>query len=64
MVKDQPFIGGVAATYADYALFGTLQWARCTSGFRVVAADDPIHAWFERVLDMHNGVGRGEPAAV
>ncbi|MEQ8395377.1 glutathione S-transferase family protein [Thalassobaculum sp.] len=63
VVKDQPFIGGASATYADYALFGTLQWARCTSGFGVVAAGDPIHAWFERVLDLHNGVGRSEPAA-
>ena len=63
VVKDQAFIGGGAPTYADYALFGTLQWARCTSAFALVAADDPIHAWFERCLGLHGGIGRGEPAA-
>lgn len=62
-VKDRPFVAGDAPTYADYTLFGTLQWARCTSRFAVVATDDPIHAWFERLLDLHGGLGRNEPAA-
>lgn len=63
VVEDQDFVGGNAPTYADYVLFGTLQWARCTSGYGLVTADDPIHAWFERLLDLHDGVGRSEPAA-
>lgn len=63
VVKDQPFIGGAKPTYADYVLFGTLQWARCTSSFGLLAADDPVQAWFERCLDLHGGLGRGEPAA-
>ena len=63
VVKDQAFVGGAAPSYADYVLFGTLQWARCTSPYGVVAQDDPIHAWFERVLDLHAGLARGEPAA-
>lgn len=63
VVKDQAFVGGDAPTYADYVLFGTLQWARCTSNYAVVEAGDPIHAWFERCLDLHSGLGRGEPAA-
>ncbi len=63
VVAGQPFVGGIAPTYADYVLFGTLQWARCTSTYGVVAQDDPIHAWFERLLDLHDGVGRAEPAA-
>lgn len=62
VVRDQPFVGGAGPSYADYVLFGTLQWARCTSSYRVVATDDPIHAWFERVLDLHGGLGRSEPA--
>lgn len=63
VVGDQPFVGGAAPTYADYVLFRTLQWARCTSAYRVVEADDPIHAWFERLLDLYDGLGRSEPAA-
>jgi glutathione S-transferase len=62
-VTNRPFVAGDAPTYADYTLFGTLQWARCTSRFAVVTADDPIHAWFERLLDLHGGLGRNEPAA-
>jgi len=63
VVAGQPFVGGSAPTYADYVLFGPLQWARCTSAYGLVTADDPIHAWFERLLDLHGGVGRSEPAA-
>ncbi|MDF1793123.1 MAG: glutathione S-transferase family protein [Thalassobaculaceae bacterium] len=63
VVKDQPFIGGVAPTYADYILFGSMQWARLTSTFRLVESDDPIHAWVDRLLDAHGGVAREEPIA-
>ncbi|SDG05056.1 MULTISPECIES: glutathione S-transferase family protein [Thalassobaculum] len=61
VVKDQPFIGGTAPTYADYILFGSMQWARLTSTFQLVEGDDPIHAWFERVLDSNGGIARQEP---
>lgn len=63
VVKDQPFIGGSAPTYADYILFGSMQWARLTSTYRLVEGDDPVHAWFERVLDLHGGIARQEPIA-
>ncbi|NQW09004.1 MAG: glutathione S-transferase family protein [Alphaproteobacteria bacterium] len=63
VIKDQPFIGGETPTYADFPLFAVLQWARCGSPFQIVPADDPIHAWFDRLLDAYHGVGRSEPAA-
>ena len=63
VVGDRPFVGGDGPTYADYVLFGTLQWARCTSAYGLVTVDDPIHSWFERMLDLHDGLGRNEPAA-
>jgi glutathione S-transferase len=59
----QPFIGGEAPLFADYLVFGPLQWARVISGFRLLADDDPVAAWFERGLDLHGGVGRAMPAA-
>jgi glutathione S-transferase len=52
IVRDQPWLGGAAPTYADYIVFGGLQWARCGSGFELLAADDPIAAWRQRVLDL------------
>lgn len=54
----QPFIGGGAPLFADYILFGTLQWARVVSPKPILAADDPVRAWFERCLDLHHGHAR------
>lgn len=59
----QPFIGGQSPLFCDYIAFGAFQWARVTSPFALLAADDPVAAWFERCLDLHGGLGRGVPAA-
>lgn len=63
VILDQPFIGGERPTYADYPLFGVLQWARCTSTFPLLEVDDPIRHWFERLLEDYDGLGKSEPAA-
>ncbi len=52
----QPFLGGVPGL-ADYIVFGAFQWARCTSPIQLVAEDGPIHAWRERMLALHGGLG-------
>lgn len=62
-LKVRPFLAGDAPAYADYIVFSVLQWARITSPFALLAADDPLRAWFERLLDLHDGLGRAEPAA-
>lgn len=59
----QDFLGGDAPLFADYILFGALQWMRITTGAKVFAADDPVGLWFERCLDLHDGVGRSVTAA-
>lgn len=58
LVRAQPFIGGDAPHYADYVVFGALQWPRMVSAFPMLAADDPVAAWFERILDLHEGYAR------
>ena len=58
VLSSQRWLGGDAPTYADYILFGTLQWPRCTSRFRLLEPDDCIVAWEERMLDLHNGLAR------
>jgi len=63
MLAKQPFIGGERPLFADYIVFGPLQWARVISPFPLLAADDPVAGWFERCLDLHGGVGRAMPAA-
>lgn len=58
-----PFISGEQPGYADYLAFGGFQWARVSSAYPVLAADDGVHAWFERCLDLYEGLGRKEMAA-
>ncbi len=62
VLKAQPFLGGEAPLYADYALFGPFQWARCISAFEVLASDDPVRLWRDRLLDRFDGLGRRAPA--
>jgi glutathione S-transferase len=57
----QPFLGGEIPLYADYILFGSLQWARCVSTFELLAGDDPVSVWRERLLDMFDGHARSAP---
>ena len=64
-LEQRRFLGGDAPAYADHILFGVLQWARVVSTATVLEADDAVAAWFERVLDLYDGVGRKElPRAV
>ncbi len=63
MLGYQPFIGGISPLFADYILFGALQWARVTSGSLPLSADDPAMEWFGRCLDLFEGRGRHVTAA-
>ena len=62
-LQRQPFIGGERPLFVDYIVFGSLQWPRVVSSFRIPAEDDPVRDWFERCLDLHGGLGRDAPAA-
>jgi glutathione S-transferase len=63
MLGYQPFIGGSSPLFADYIVFGAFQWARVVSNYKLLADDDPVAAWFQRCLDLHDGIGRKVPAA-
>lgn len=58
VLRSQPFLGGATPLYADAIIFGGFQWARCVSPFRLLAADDPVEAWRQRMLDLHGGMAR------
>jgi glutathione S-transferase len=60
VLEQKSFLGGPAPTYADYILFGLLQWSRVTSRKPVLEPGDAVAAWFDRMLDLHGGVGRRE----
>jgi len=57
-LKVQPFFGGERPLYADYAVFGAFQWARCISPFALLEADDPVKLWRDRLLDCFDGLAR------
>ena len=57
----QEFLAGGQPGYADYIVFGAFQWARTISDFRLLADDDPIFAWFQRMGDLFDGLGREAP---
>ena len=61
-LENKDFLGGATPTYADYVLFGLLQWSRVTSRTQVLEPGDLLAGWFGRVLDLYDGVGRKEPS--
>lgn len=58
MLGHQPFIGGATPLFADYIVFGALQWLKITTGSIHLPADDPVSRWFDRCLDLYEGVAR------
>jgi glutathione S-transferase len=57
-LQRQPFLGGQGPLFADFILFGSLQWVRVTTRLSLLPADDPVGDWFERCLDLYDGKGR------
>ncbi len=62
VLSGAPFLGGETPSYADYAVFGAFQWARCTSPFKLLADDDPILAWLGRMRALFDGLAETVPA--
>ncbi|WP_421998197.1 glutathione S-transferase N-terminal domain-containing protein [Reyranella sp.] len=63
MLRERPFLGGTQPAYPDFALIGAFLWARVASPLELLEADDPVAAWRERMLDLHDGMGRKAKAA-
>ncbi|MBZ9771495.1 glutathione S-transferase family protein [Mesorhizobium sp. CO1-1-8] len=63
MLFYQPFIGGASPLFADYIVFGALQWARIASPYQLLDDGDAVAQWFDRCLDLHGELGRKVAAA-
>ena len=63
LLKRQAYVCGEAPAYGDYILFSIFQWARVMSPREVLAPEDPVCAWRERMLDLFEGFARNVPAA-
>ena len=62
-LKGQPFIGGDKPMFADYVVFGALQWCRTTCTHDVMPKEGKVAEWFDALLDMYDGMGRKAVAA-
>jgi len=60
-LNTQAYLGGDSPNYADYIVFGGFQWARVVCPFKLLAENDPVHAWRERLLDAFDGLARKSP---
>ncbi|MCW8088188.1 glutathione S-transferase family protein [Sabulicella glaciei] len=60
-LRSAPFLGGATPDYADYVVLGSFMWARGVSPLRILEPGDAVHAWRERMLDLHGGMARGAP---
>ena len=52
------WLGGAGPLFTDYILFGSLIWLVTVTGRLPLPEDDAVTAWFERCLDLHDGLGR------
>jgi glutathione S-transferase len=61
MHQGQRFIAGEQAGYADYCVAGVLLWIASVGTLPLLAREDPLVAWFERVQGLFGGVGHTAP---
>jgi glutathione S-transferase len=57
VLRGQPWLGGEAPDYADYAVLGSFMWPHCASRFKLLDADDPVAEWRARGLALFDGLG-------
>ncbi len=64
MLQQQSFIGGKAPLFADYVVFGALQWLRMTCTLSVLPSKGEVAEWYNKLLDMYDCMGRSANSAV
>jgi glutathione S-transferase len=62
-LSEVAYLGGDGPNYADYVVFGRLQWARVVMREPVVPTEGggPIAEWFQRLLAAHGGFAAKSP---
>lgn len=55
LVRQQPFVSGEQPGYADYIVYGSFQWPRRASDFKLLDDGDPIAAWIGRIDGLYAG---------
>jgi hypothetical protein len=55
------WLGGPSPRFSDYILFGSLMWLRTIHGSLPLVTGDGVYGWFERCLDLFDGLARKAP---
>jgi glutathione S-transferase len=58
VLSRQLYLGGDQPYFGDYIAFAEFQWARTVSPIQLLAKDDPIYSWRDRLLDAFDGYAR------
>ncbi len=52
----QPWLGGMAPSYADHIAAAAFMWPSCVSRFSLIPSDGPILDWWQRVQLLYGGL--------
>ena len=58
-----PWLGGNSPMFVDYVAAGALIWLRTITGGVPLTDDNPVKDWFERILDLFDGLARNAKTA-
>ncbi|MEC9347163.1 MAG: glutathione S-transferase N-terminal domain-containing protein [Pseudomonadota bacterium] len=61
VLRQQSFVDGDSPAHGDHCCMAPFMWARAVSDVPLLAPDDPVHAWRERMLDAYDGFARRAP---
>ena len=56
-LREQPYIGGASATYADYVVFSALQQARLGCPEDFIDQGTAVRGWRDRLTEAFDGLG-------
>lgn len=57
-LKKQSYLGGETPLFADYVVFGAIQWLRVSAREDYLESDSAVSRWFNSLLDLYDGMGR------
>ena len=57
----QPWVAGDGPGFADHMCIAPFLWGRAISEFPLLEADDPLHDWRNRMMDLYDGLARSAP---
>lgn len=55
LLKHQPYLSGEQPYFADYIVFAQFQWARSVCPIQLLAQDDLVYQWRDRLLNAFDG---------